>query len=114
LLLIPRYGYVAAAAITTLSEVALLIPFYYCVRKNLTTLPWLDLFWRPGVAAAVMAAAMWLLRGQSILLTVPIAAVVYLTALVALGTFRQPDVALVAELLPSRLRKRLPFVVAGS
>jgi O-antigen/teichoic acid export membrane protein len=113
LLLIPRYGYAAAAAVTTLSEVALLIPFYYCVRKNLTTLPWVDLFWRPGLAAAVMAAAMWLLRGQSILLAVPVAAVVYLTALAALGTFRQPDVALIVELLPERWRKRLPFVAAG-
>jgi O-antigen/teichoic acid export membrane protein len=113
LLLIPRYGYAAAAAVTTLSEVALLIPFYYCVRKNLTTLPWVDLFWRPGAAAAIMAAAMWLLRGQSILLAVPVAAVVYLTALAALGTFRQPDVALIVELLPERWRTRLPFVAAG-
>jgi len=114
LLLIPRYGYVAAAVVTALSEVALLIPFYHCVRKNLTTLPWLDLFWRPGAAAVAMAAVMWLLRGKTILLTVPVSAVVYLTALAALGAFRQPDVALVMELLPARLRKRLPFVAAGS
>jgi O-antigen/teichoic acid export membrane protein len=114
LLLIPRYGYAAAAAITALSEVALFIPFYYCVRKNLTTLPWLELFWRPGVAAAVMAAAMWVLRSQSIVLTVPLAAVVYVSMLVAVGTFRQPDVALVTALLPARLRERLPFVVSGT
>ena len=114
LILIPRYGYVAAAVVTVLSEVALLLPFYYCVRKNLTTLPWLDVFWRPGAAAALMAAVMWLLRGKTILLTIPASAIVYLTALAALGTFRQPDVALVMELLPARLRKRLPFVAASS
>jgi len=54
LILIPRYGYVAAAIVTALSEVALFLPFYYCVRKNLTTLPWLELVWRPVVSAAPM------------------------------------------------------------
>jgi O-antigen/teichoic acid export membrane protein len=114
LALIPRYGYVAASAVTALSEVALLIPFYYCVRKNLTRLPWVEVFWRPAVAAALMAALMWLLRGVTILITVPLAAVTYAVVLVALGTFRQPDVALVLELLPMRLRERLPFATARS
>jgi len=110
LLLIPRYGYVAASAITALSEVALLIPFYYCVRKNLTTLPWVEMFWRPVVAAALMAVVLWLLSGTTILLTIPVATATYLAALVALGTLRQPDVGLVMELLPARLRERLPFL----
>lgn len=108
-LLIPRYGYIAAAVVTVLSEVALLIPFYYCARKNLTALPWLEIFWRPTVAAAFMAAVMWLLH-RYVLLSVPAAAVAYCAALAAVGTFRQPDVALVMQLLPARLRKRLPFV----
>jgi O-antigen/teichoic acid export membrane protein len=112
LILIPRYGYIAASMVTALSEVALLVPFYYCVRKNLTTLPWVDLFWRPAVAAAVMAAVMWLMHGVAIVLTVPVAAVTYLVLLAALGTFRQPDVALVLELLPARVRDRLPFALA--
>jgi hypothetical protein len=94
--------------------VALFIPFYYCVRKNLTTLPWLDVFWRPGVASLVMAVMLWLLRHTTALLTVPVGAVVYVTALVVLGTFRQPDVALVVQLLPARLRKRLPFISSPS
>jgi len=114
LLLIPRYGYIAAAVVTVLSEVALLIPFYYCVRKHLTALPWRDIFWRPSVAAALMGTAMWLLHGQTIVLTIPIAAIIYLAALAVLGTFRQPDVALIVELLPVRLRKRLPFITPTS
>jgi O-antigen/teichoic acid export membrane protein len=104
LLLIPHYGYVAAAVVTSLSEVALFVPFYYCVRKNLTSLPWLAIFGRPAIAAGLMAAGMWLLRGTTVLLIIPVAAAIYLGALVALGTFRQPDVALVLRLLPARLR----------
>ena len=109
LLLIPRYGYVAAAAVTALSEVALLVPFYYCVRRDLTSLPWLEVFGRPGLAAGLMAVVMWLLRNVTILVTVPVAAATYAGILVALGTFRQPDVALIRALLPEGLRERLRF-----
>jgi O-antigen/teichoic acid export membrane protein len=113
LLLIPRYGYVAAAIVTALSEVALFLPFYYCVRKNLTTLPWGEIFWRPGAAAALMAVVMWLLRSTTALLTIPVAAATYLATLVAVGTFRQPDVALVMQLLPAGVRKRLSISNTG-
>jgi hypothetical protein len=41
--------------------------------------------------------------------TVPVAAATYLAVLVALGTFQQPDVALVLDLLPAGLRQRLPL-----
>ena len=109
LLLIPRYGYVAAAAVTALSEVVLFLPFYYCVRKNLTGLPWLAIWGRPAIAAGLMAAGLWLLHGTTALLTIPVAAILYLGALVALGTFRQPDVALILQLLPARLRQHLPL-----
>ncbi len=109
LLLIPRFGYVAAAVTTVLSEVVLFVPFYYCVRKNLTTLPWVDMFWRPGVAALLMAVAMWLLRHTTALLAIPVAGMVYIVALFAIGTFRQPDMVLVMELLPDRVRQWLPI-----
>jgi O-antigen/teichoic acid export membrane protein len=107
LLLIPRYGYKAAAVVTVLSELALFIPFYYCVRKNLTTLPWVAVFGRPAIAAGLMAAGLWLLRGTSALLRLPVAAAIYIVALVATKTFRQPDVALVLQLMPARLRRLL-------
>lgn len=113
LLLIPRYGYVAAAIVTALSELALFLPFYYCVRKNLTTLPWWEIFWRPVVAALLMAGVMWLLRRTTVLLSIPVAAATYLAALVATGTFRQPDVAMVMELLPAGVRKRFSLLDMG-
>jgi len=40
--------------------------------------------------------------------------VVYLVALVALGTLRQPDVILVMELLPARVRQRFPILSSRS
>ncbi len=103
-LLIPRYGFVAAASMTALSELALQLPFYYCVRKNLTTLPGAEIFARPVSAAAAMAGVFYALRGGPVLVALPLAATTYLLVLAILGTFRQPDVALVMGLLPGRLR----------
>jgi O-antigen/teichoic acid export membrane protein len=107
LLVIPVYSYQGAAVVTVLSEFALLIPFYYSVRKNLGRLPWLSLFWQPLFASAVMAAAMWWLRDLHWLLLIPIGGVIYLTTLILVGGFRQPDMDLLGKLLPlGRLRAR--------
>lgn len=110
LLLIPRFGYAAAAGVTVLSELALFIPFYYCTRKNLTTLPWLEIFGRPVLAALLMALTLFGLRSLSVLLVAPLAGLVYVAALVALGTFRQPDVSLVLQLVPDRVKRSIPLL----
>jgi O-antigen/teichoic acid export membrane protein len=114
LLFIPRFGYQAAAVITILSEIVLLIPFYYCVRRNLGALPWVAIAWRPAVASAAMGMVLWLVRSSGPLVILPVGAIVYTVALVALGTFRDPDVALVLQLIPvGRLGARLAAVVRG-
>lgn len=100
LLLIPRFGYQGAAVVTVLSELALLIPFYSCVRRNLRPLPWVSLAWRPALAAGGMAALLWMLRSLSALITVPLAALVYLALLTAFGAFRDPDLAALKDLIP--------------
>jgi len=107
LLVIPAFSYKGAAVVTILSELVLLAPFYYAVRKHLGPLPWISLFWQPAVASAVMAGAMWLLRGLPWLVLIPVGGVVYLAALALLGGFRQPDMALLGRLLPvDRLKAR--------
>ena len=108
LLLIPRYGYVAAAVTTILSEWSLLLPFYYSVRKNLCTVPWLDVFWRPTVASAAMGVVLWLIRDWGTLIILPVGAIIYLTVLGLVGGYRQPDMDLIWNALPlDRLRKRV-------
>ncbi|HDN80464.1 MAG TPA: flippase, partial [Chloroflexi bacterium] len=93
LIFIPRYSYQAAAVVTIFSELALLIPFYYCVRKHIGSLPWPELFWRPSVASAVMAVILWVMRDVNILVRVPAAAIVYFAALLALGAFSREEIA---------------------
>lgn len=100
LIFIPMYSYQAAAVIAILSEIVLLIPFYYCLRRHLAPLPWLSIVWRPALAAALMGAVMWLLRDLSVLLLIPSAAVVYFVALVAVGAFSGEEMELLRRLLP--------------
>jgi O-antigen/teichoic acid export membrane protein len=109
LILIPRYGYQAAAVTTVFSEWALLIPFYYSIRKNLCHVPWLSIAWRPTLAAAVMGGVLWLLQGANALILVAVAGVVYGSVLALVGGFSQPDMAMVWQLIPlDRLRAKLP------
>lgn len=108
LIFIPLYGYRAAAVTTIFSEWALLLPFYYSIRRNLGPVPWLDVVWRPALAAAVMGGALWFLRDAGALVIVPAAALVYFGVLAAVGGFRQPDMDLIWRALPlDRLRARL-------
>jgi O-antigen/teichoic acid export membrane protein len=111
LIFIPRYSYKAAAIITVFSEVALLVPFYYCVRKNLGAVPWGAIIWRPAAASAGIVAVMWGLRGVSTAVTVPLAGAVYLGGLILLGAFRDEDVRAILAVVPVwRARPRLPTV----
>jgi O-antigen/teichoic acid export membrane protein len=106
LIFIPLYSYRAAAIITVFSEWALLIPFYLLVRKNLCTVPWFDVVWRPVAAAAVMGGALWLLGDVNFFVKVAVAGATYLVALVLVGGLTQPDMKIVWRALPlGRLRK---------
>jgi len=105
---IPRYGFQAAAVITVLSELVLMAPFYYCVRRHLGPLPWFHIAWQPAVAALVMGIGLWLTSSITLLIRLPLALVVYTGALAAVGGFRGEDIALLRRMLPQgRLRRIL-------
>ena len=53
---IPLYDYRAAAMITILSELVLLMAFYTGIRSHLAPVPWRTLLWRPALASAAMVA----------------------------------------------------------
>src|SRR5258708_32630241 len=54
LIFIPTFSYVAAAVITILSEMVLLIMFYRLLRKAPVPIPCIGLLWKPVVSATVM------------------------------------------------------------
>ncbi len=99
LVFIPVYSYRASALIHLFSELALLLPFYYCLRKHLAPVSWGRLLWRPALAAALMGGLLWLLRDTSLLLAVPLGGLVYLLALILLRTFSEEEIVLFKSLL---------------
>jgi len=96
---IPIYSYRASALIHLFAELALLLPFYHCLRQHLAAVPWGRLLWRPALAATLMGGLMVLLRETSLLLTVPLGGLIYVLALLLLGTFSEEEVALFKSLL---------------
>lgn len=104
LLLIPRFGYQAAAVTTILSEMVLLLPFYYGVRKHLSSIPWLSLSWRPLLSTLLAGAFLWQFRDFSFVVIIPASLAVYIGCLILTGTFAPEDIALMKSLLPGRSR----------
>jgi O-antigen/teichoic acid export membrane protein len=110
-LCIPVWDYRASAVIHILSELILMAAFYLLMRRDLPPVRWFVLLWRPALAGALMGASGWLLYGTSKFLATAVALVVYVVALWALGIAREPDMAIVSELIPGmgRLRQLIPL-----
>ena len=101
---IPWWSYRASAVIHILSEGVLLSAFYMLLRRDLPPVPWASLLWRPLLAGALMGVVGVAMRGVNPLLTTFIALAVYALVLWALGITREPDMELVAAVIPGRLK----------
>ena len=102
LLLVPRFGYAASAALLTPAELALFIPFAWAVRRHVTPMPWLKLGGGPLLAAAVYVGVTWGLEraGVPTLLALVPGFGAYIVALIVLGVFRSEDFGLLRARLP--------------
>jgi O-antigen/teichoic acid export membrane protein len=67
LVLIPRFGYQAAAWITVASELVLLLPFWIVLRSEQVAPDLWHVSWRSITAALVMGAVMWPLASSAVL-----------------------------------------------
>ena len=103
LIFIPFFGYVAASAMTIVSEVALLIPFSLIINRELGTSPILEASWRPLLAAGMMGAVLAVLtlglHVQNFGLTVVVAALVYPLALLSVRGFTKADLTMLKQAL---------------
>lgn len=110
LLLIPRFGYVAAAVTTILSELILMIPFYALVRRHVGRVPWPALFARPLLATGAMLIVSWLLVrvGLNVWGATALGALAYATVLLLSGALRDEEMSVIWRSLPiGPLRRRL-------
>jgi O-antigen/teichoic acid export membrane protein len=102
LIAIPPLTYRGAALVTVLSELALLAPFYYALRKHMEPFPILDIFWRPAFAGAVMGGVLYLMVAQNILVALTIATPIYAIVLVLTGALGADEWLLIQKLVPKR------------
>lgn len=107
LILIPRYSYPAAAAITIASEGVLWVTFYAVLRQELKALNWVGMLWRIGAAGVLAAAAAFGLGQVSVWAGFGAGLAVYVGALLVLRPFSTDELTRLAPAIPARLRARL-------
>jgi O-antigen/teichoic acid export membrane protein len=107
ILLIPRFGYVAAALTTVASEMVLLLLFNVYLRQRLEPIGWVNLLWRPVAAAGLMAGGMWLGMQIHVALGVVAGLALYGVGLWLLRVFGAEERGVLAQVLPRPLAARL-------
>ncbi|MBE2183391.1 MAG: oligosaccharide flippase family protein [Anaerolineae bacterium] len=107
LILIPQYGYQAAAFTTILSEAVLFVPFYLLLRPVLGNMPWFRILWRPVLATIAMIAVMLLLSPVHMLIALPVGILTYAGLWYGLKALTLDEWTRLAPLMPERVRGRL-------
>ncbi|NDJ62979.1 MAG: flippase, partial [Chloroflexi bacterium] len=104
LALIPQFGYRAAALTTIASEIVLLIPFALILGRALGPIRWIEIVWRPVIAAAAMLAVMSVGWAWQPALALVSGGLIYVGVLLLLRPLDTDERAVIAPLLPARLR----------
>jgi O-antigen/teichoic acid export membrane protein len=111
-ILIARFGYMAAAYVAILSEMVLLIPFYVGIRRHLGPLPLMQLAWKQVLSAVPMALLLALLPHRYLLLTLPAGLLLYCLGLVSLRVFDAEERQVVGQVISlQRIRHSLGRIV---
>lgn len=106
LILIPFYGYLAASAITVVTEASLCVFGWWFIQRNRPELrlPVIGLSWRILLAGAVMGVVLYPLSRYSILISLPAGGVAYLVAIYLIRAIDAEEWRLARQGLLSRLR----------
>src|SRR5579859_1190259 len=107
LLFLPRFGFQAAAVITIVSELFEGALFYVYLRRSLGVRPWPLALWRLWASGAIMAGAALALWPASPYLAALAGLAAFGVALLVLRPFTTDEEAILAGILPARLRQAL-------
>lgn len=92
LILVPRFGYLAAAVMTVVTESILLVQYLVLLRGWLLKMNWQTVLLRPLAAALTMGVVVYAARGFPLLLNVALGAVTYGVMLVLLQVIGRDEV----------------------
>jgi O-antigen/teichoic acid export membrane protein len=107
LVLVPAYGYLAAAAVTVATEVVLFIPLSSAFRRYVSPFNWLTFAARPVFAATLMGAALYLFAPFGVVPALAIGSIVYTVGLVASRAVG-PTEAEIARAIAGRSKPAVP------
>lgn len=93
-ILVPKFGFVACAAITVGSELIQTIGYTYFVNKKIVRFAFFRNFIKPLIAGAVMGAVLVVFKNYNVWLLVAVGGVVYMLTLLGLRFFHQKDLDL--------------------
>lgn len=94
LILVPRFGFKAAAFMTVVSELNQAAFYFYFVRKKIVSFSFAKYFFVPAIAAAVMSLVIYWLREYNLLIIIPLGVIVYIFVIAAGGFFEKKDLGL--------------------
>jgi O-antigen/teichoic acid export membrane protein len=109
-LLIPQYGFVAAAVITILSEVVLLLVFSYILRRREVFLNAVQLAARPVILTILMLVVMWLTNQLHLFVALAAGSLIYLSGLYFLRIVGPDEQKALAAILPVSWAGRLKWL----
>ncbi len=112
LIFIPSFGYQAAAIITILSELILLIAFSLLVRPKLGAIDWVSIAFKPVLAAAAMFAVLLLTFDGWGVVALVLAGGVYIGVWLILRPLTADELGRLAPILPGRVRRVLAINTA--
>ena len=107
ILLIPRFGYVAAGATTIASELILLIMFNYYLTRKMPGIGWFNLLWRPVAVTAMMLVALMVGNSVNLWLGLGLGMLAYVAGLWLLGVIGEEERGILAQILPAQIASRL-------
>ncbi len=99
-ILIRRFGYMAAAYVAIASELALFVPFYAGIRHHLARMPWLRMAWKQALLSTPLVLLVTLLPHRYLGLSVLGGLVCYAVGLRAVRMFDEQERSLIARILP--------------
>ena len=108
LVLVRRFGYISSAAIIIGGELLLAVLFTVDLRRQLAPLELGQALVRPALAGVAMVGVAWALASRGPLLAVVVGLIVYTVVTIALRTLTAEERALLAPLVPDRLRAVAP------
>jgi O-antigen/teichoic acid export membrane protein len=98
-LLIPHFGFKAAAAMTVVSELIQAVFYFYFVRRKIVAFKFFGNFAKPLLASTVMAALLYFIRFKSLLITLPVGIIIYGIIIFASKFINSEDIAAIKNII---------------